>query len=249
MINVLVLMSGPSEAFKEAGFSYPKNFIELAGKPLVQRVLESLSQLTRIGARFFCVIQEKENLQFHTASVIGLLMPNAKTIEVRGTTRGAACSALLAIEEIGDGTPLIVVNGDQIITSDVCASVVDFQLRNLDGGVIVFEDLHPRWSFVKCDASGNVIEAAEKRPISKYATAGFYYFARGDEFVTGASAMLTKNAHFGGSFYVCPVYNELILLQKRIGISLIQRSDYYSLTTPAGVAAYESVLQQKLLNK
>ena len=245
MINVLVLMSGPSEAFKESGFAYPKNLVELAGQPLLQRVLDSLSPLTRIGARFFCVIREEENLQFHTGSVIRLLMPNANTIEVRGTTCGAACSALLAIEEIGNGTPLIIVNGDQIIASDVCASVVDFQNRKLDGGVIVFEDLHPRWSFVKCDTSGHVIEAAEKRPISKYATAGFYYFARGDEFVTGASAMLAKNAHVGGSFYVCPVYNELILAHKIIGISLIQRSDYYSLTTPAGVAAYEAVLHQK----
>ena len=53
MINVLVLMSGPSEAFKESGFAYPKNLVELAGQPLLQRVLDSLSPLTRIGARFF----------------------------------------------------------------------------------------------------------------------------------------------------------------------------------------------------
>jgi dTDP-glucose pyrophosphorylase len=245
MINVLVLMSGPSDPFKEAGFSYPKNLVEIAGKPLLQRVLGSLSSLSRIGARFFCVIREDENLQFHTGAVIRLLMPNANIIEVKGATAGAACSALLAIEHIGQDTPLVVVNGDQIIASDVCARVVDFQSRRLDGGVIVFEDLHPRWSFVKCDNFGHVLEAAEKRPISKYATAGFYYFARGDDFVAGASAMIAKNAHVGGNFYVCPVYNELILNQKTIGVSLIQRSEYHSLTNPASVATYEAVLHQK----
>lgn len=245
MINVLVLMSGPSQAFKESGFSYPKNLVEIAGKPLLQHVLGSLASLSQIGARFFCVIREEENLQFHTGAVIRLLMPNANIIEVRGATAGAACSALLGIEHIGNNTPLIIVNGDQVIATDVCARVVDFQSRRLDGGVIVFQDLHPRWSFVKCDASGHIIEAAEKRPISKYATAGFYYFTRGDDFVTGASAMIAKNAHVGGSFYVCPVYNELILNQKTIGVSLIQRSEYHSLTNPASVAAYEAVLNQK----
>ena len=53
----------------------------------------------------------------------------------------------------------------------------------MDGGVIVFDSVHPRWSFVRVDKAGFVIETAEKRPISRLATAGFYYFRRGADFV------------------------------------------------------------------
>ncbi len=64
--------------------------------------------------------------------------------------------------------------------------------------MVIFPDVHPRWSFVKCDADGNVIEAAEKRPISNLATEGFYYFGSGAAFVEAAEAMILKDASVNG---------------------------------------------------
>ena len=55
MLNVLILMSGSSQAFKDAGFAYPKNLVEIAGKPLIQHAIERLVSMTEIGARFACV--------------------------------------------------------------------------------------------------------------------------------------------------------------------------------------------------
>jgi dTDP-glucose pyrophosphorylase len=241
-INVLVLMSGPGKAFKAGEFAYPKNLIEIKGKPLIQHVLEGLRPLEGIGARFLCLIPREENLRYHTGAVIRLLMPKAEIIEAREETAGAACSALLCTEFIDNDDPLIVVNGDQIITADLQKIVIGFLSGGIDGGIIVFSDVHPRWSFVKCDKAGHVVEAAEKRPISTKATAGFYFFTKGRDFVAGACGMLKKDANVGGHFYVCPVYNELILDGKIITVSEVSRQDYRSLATPESIVSYEKDL-------
>jgi len=242
MLNVLILMSGSSQPFKDAGFVFPKNLVEVAGKPLVQRVLEQLACLRAADARFLCVIRRDENVKHHTGAVIHLIDPTAVVVELRGNTSGAACSALMAVDHINNENPLVIVNGDQLLEADLVAAVCEFQNRKLDGGIIVFEDLHPRWSFVKCDEYGRVVETAEKRPISRLATAGFYYFLQGRDFVLAATEMIKKDAHVNGLFYVCPAFNELILRQRDIGVHKIPRSAYRSLAAPADIHAFEANL-------
>lgn len=242
-MNLLVLMAGGSDAFKEAGYIYPKNLVEIDGLPQVQRVTESLNALRDPSGKFLFAIQQEENSQFHTGDVLQLLVPDATLILAPEATAGAACTALLAIENINNDAPLLITNGDQIIEADLPELIGDFRRRNLDGGVVVFEAVHPRWSYVKCDEAGYVIETAEKRPISNLATAGMYYFARGRDFVMAATEMIKKDAHVGGRFFICPAYNELILRQAKIGIVKIPRSAYFSLATPQGVHAYEEHLK------
>ena len=243
MINVLILMSGSSQAFKDAGYIYPKNLVEIGGQPLVQRVLSHLEPLKSLDARFICAVRQEENRQHHTGDVIRLIEPTAKLIELKNNTSGAACSALLAVELISSEAPLVIVNGDQLLLDiDLPAIISEFKAKDLDGGIVVFEDIHPRWSFVKCDADGQVVETAEKRPISNLATAGFYYFARGEDFVLAAMEMIKKDAQVGGAFYICPVYNELILQQRRISVHRIPRRSYHSLASPADIHNFETSL-------
>jgi len=239
-MNVLVLMSGSSQAFKDAGFGYPKNLAEVGGQPMVQHVMESLQPLKAVGAQFICAVRRDENRRHHIGKVLQLMDPSTHVLDVEDTS-GAACTALLAVDIINNDTPLIITNGDQMLLDvDLPAIVREFTEKKWDAGVIVFEDIHPRWSFVKCNEEGMVIETAEKRPISKFATAGFYFFARGSDFVSAAMEMLKKDAQVNGLFYICPALNEMILRQARIGIHRIERSSYCSLATPSDVHNYSN---------
>ena len=67
-----------------------------------------------------------------------------------------------------------------------------------------------------------VVAVAEKRPISNNATSGIYYFKSSRHFLEAAEKMILKNATVQGEFYVCPVYNELILMGHRIGLFKIR---------------------------
>jgi dTDP-glucose pyrophosphorylase len=95
---------------------------------------------------------------------------------------------------------------------------------------------------VRLDDSGWVVEAAEKRPISNNATAGIYYFKSGNQFVSAAKKMILKRLGGDLGYYICPVYNELILEGSKIGVHEIPRDSYNSLATPTGVELYEKKL-------
>lgn len=238
-MKVIVLMSGSTQSYKEAGFNYPKNLTEIAGKALVQHVMEALAPLKQAGCRFVCVIRREENLRHHTGKVLLLMDPDCTLVEIPEGTAGAACSALMAADHIDPEEPLVIANGDQLIEGVDPADIVRrFRTEGWAAGVVVFEDVHPRWSFVRCDEAGFVVEAAEKRPISKFATAGFYYFARGSDFMESAMRMILKDAHVHGAFYICPTLNEVILKGGRVGIHRIPRSSYWSLASPADAKAY-----------
>lgn len=242
-MNVLVLLAGPSDSFAEAGFAYPKNLVEVEGSPLVERVLPPLGELTRGRGKLICMIRKDESRRFHTGEVIRLLRPEAVVLETEETS-GAACTALLAVEYINNDEPLLIANGDQILDLDLESIIQGFHKRELDGGILVFEAVHPRWSYVKTNAAGYVVEAAEKKPISNLATAGTYYFARGSDFVRATTNMIRKGASVGDLYYICPSFNELILEQKKIGIHMIDRNAYHSLATPQGIQMYESHLRE-----
>ncbi len=237
---VLIPMAGSDDAFREKGYAHIKPLVEVHGKPIVQHVWENLSAL---GARrHIFVIRKDDAVRHRLADVLRLMDPESAIVQTENATRGAACTALLGIQYISADEELIITNGDQIIESDLKVAIEDFRDRKLDGGAIVFDSVHPRWSFVRLGSDRLVIEAAEKRPISRMATAGFYYFRRGGDFVRAAMNMIRKDANVNGAFFVCPAFNELILEHAAVGVHEIQRSAYRSLGTPQDVEQFDAYL-------
>lgn len=239
-MRVVVPMAGGDEAFRQKGYTHSKSLIEIDGRALIQHVFERLQALP--DAEFVFIIRKEDASRHHLADVLGLLVPNCRIVYAESQTAGAACTALLAIEHMESNGELVIANGDQLITADLAAAIVDFRKRGLDGGTVVFDSIHPRWSYVRVNHEGFVEEAAEKRPISRTATAGFYYFRRGEDFTQSAMRMIRKDAHVNGQYFVCPVFNEMILRQKRIGIWRIRREEYFSFGTPQGVEVYEQFI-------
>jgi dTDP-glucose pyrophosphorylase len=241
-MRLLVLMAGDSALFEVAGFKYPKNLVEIDGKPLVQRVIEGLGEVMDSASEAIFLVREEENRRHHTDDVIRLLAPEATVLGVPALASGAACTALHAISHIDRDEPLLVFNGDHVLDDDLPSILAGFEAAGLDGGVITFDAVHPRWSYVRVDADGLVLEAAEKRPISRYATAGIYWFARGGDFLDSVMEMIRKDASVEGAYYVCPAYNEMILNGSSIGIHHVDRERYFSLSSMHGVNAYEEHL-------
>lgn len=242
-MNVLFLLAGESKPFEEQGYLYPKYLLEVDGKTLVQHVIDHVT-LARPSRHIF-VVRKEEVERFHFESVLRLLSPQSEVLIAEGLTRGAACTALLAVELVDNDEPLLIVNGDQIVDLPLDEVLGSFEEQGLDGGIVVFDSVHPRWSYVRLNEEGWVIEAAEKRPISRNATAGLYYFAKGRDFVAAAKEMIRKDAAVGDAFYVCPAYNELLLNQGRVGVYRIARENYHSLALPQGVQAFEEIKKKQ----
>ena len=238
-MNLLVLMAGSSQEFKSAGFRFPKSLLEIQGSPAIEYVLRSTRSLTDAGVVPICVVERSENQAFHIEDVLSLLVPGTVVVESQGPTKGAACTALLAVDELDHDEPLLVFNGDQVLDADLAEIVDSFIDQQVDAGVVTFDSVHPRWSYVRTNSAGLVVEAAEKRPISRMATAGTYWFANAGEFVAAAERMISKGASVDGQYYVCPVLNELVLTHSKIVAHEVSRDDYHSLATPQGFVQFE----------
>jgi len=67
-----------------------------------------------------------------------------------------------------------------------------------------------------------VTRTEEKKVISNNATVGVYYWKRGSDYVKYTNQMIEKNIRTNNEFYVCPVYNEAILDEKKIRVKEIK---------------------------
>jgi dTDP-glucose pyrophosphorylase len=242
-MKILVPVAGEVSYQEGNPYAYPKNMYEIKGKPLIEYVHSKLSSIS--GAEFVFVVKKQESERFHTDNVLTLLEPSCTVLYTEDSTAGAACTALLAVSQIDNDEELLIANGDILIKSNLQAIIDSFRKRNLDGGIVTFESVHPRWSYVKVDENGYVFEAAEKRPISKHATTGFYWYKEGSCFVRSIKNMIRKDVRTNNKFYICPAFNEMILEQKKVGIYEIKREDYISLSSIHDIEQFEKSLPRK----
>jgi len=211
-LNILIPMAGAGSRFEQAGYTFPKPLIDVKGKPMIQIVVENLN----IDANYIYVVQKSHREKYNLDTLLNLLTPNCKIIEVEGITEGAACTALLAKEHIDNENPLFFANSDQFVEWDSNEFMYKMQETKADGGIVTFKSSHPKWSFVKINDNGLVIEVAEKNPISDTATVGYYYWKQGSDFVKFAEEMIDENIRVNNEFYVCPVFNHAIKHGKHI---------------------------------
>ncbi|MDC3404088.1 HAD-IA family hydrolase [Candidatus Pelagibacter sp.] len=225
-LNILIPMAGAGSRFADAGYIFPKPLIEIDKKPMIQWVVESLN----IRANYIFIIQKEHQKKYNIKSVLQILKPNCKIVELDSITEGAACTTLLAKKFINNNNPLIIANSDQYVEWNSAKSIYNFISQKLDGAILTFKAIHPKWSYAKCDKNDFVEEVAEKKVISNNATVGVYYWNRGSEYVKYAEQMIKKNIRVGKEFYVCPVFNEAIKDKKKIKIEEVK--NMWGLGTP-----------------
>lgn len=237
MINIVIPMAGAGSRFSQAGYLKPKPFIDVAGKPMIVRVLENL---TYQNARYI-LIARKEHMVAESALVSQIEQNFSATfVPIEHLTEGTACTVLHARKYIYNDTPLLIANSDQIIDFHITELIDDCYQRKLDGSILTFidESQDPKWSFARLGPQGTVIEVQEKKPISKYATVGIYFYTRGGDFVDAAIDMIVRRERVNNEYYTCPTYNYAIKDGKQIGIYNIPFKAMHGLGTPEDLNAF-----------
>jgi NDP-sugar pyrophosphorylase family protein len=241
-MNILILAAG--QAADSIDEKYPLCLTELNGTPLIEHLVKSCQNIGPVN--FAVALREQDIARYHLDNIVALLAPGAQVIRIPKQTQGAACSALLAAGIIDNEQELLIISGNELLDVDFGTVMADFRLRKLDAGTITFSSVHPRYSYVRLDEETQlVIEAAEKKPISRMATASFYWFAEGRRFVRAAKNMIRKDARVNDVFYICPTLNELVLEQARIGICPIDGSQYHPLKTEQQLIQYDAAISQR----
>lgn len=231
-LNVVIPMAGHGSRFAEAGYTFPKPLIEVNGKPMIQKVVENLG----VNANYTFIVQKEHYDKYALKYLLNNIAPDCNIICVSGVTEGAACTVLLAKKHINNDNPLLIANSDQYVDWNSSDFYYSCENSSLDGLILSFKNIHPKWSYAKLDDSGYVSEVAEKKPISDNATVGIYYWKHGSDFVKYAEDMIEQNIRVNGEFYVCPVFNQAIKDNKKF--RLFNINNMWGLGTPEDLTYY-----------
>lgn len=237
-MNILIPISTHSVFFPHEEFYFPKPLVDVNGSAMINWVIKNLSSSFN-EAEFTFVLNKEESRLFSIGDALKIsLGDRASIIEKNNETSGALCSALLAIDVIDHSQPLIISNCDQYFTCDISKNIKSIEERNADAGVVTFESVHPRWSYV-ANENDKVIQIFEKKVASKRAIAGLYYFKNAGDFFEYAKAPIMNNVSTDSLFYISSVLNEYILNDKSVFFSDIDSDSYHTFYTPSAIKNFE----------
>jgi len=210
---------------------------------MIAWAVENLQELEG-EKRFVFIAMQDDAVKYSYEQAFPLLAgENSTVVKLAARTAGALCSCLMAIDHIHPDEPLLIANYDQIVSGEYHDLISRFKAMNADAGVLTFDATHPRWSYVKTE-DGRVIEAAEKRVISRQAIAGMYWFARGADFIGAAMNVIRMHDDLDGQYFVAAALNQLILADKHVvAVPMRTTSRIHSFFLPAGLHAFEQELQ------
>jgi UDP-N-acetylglucosamine diphosphorylase / glucose-1-phosphate thymidylyltransferase / UDP-N-acetylgalactosamine diphosphorylase / glucosamine-1-phosphate N-acetyltransferase / galactosamine-1-phosphate N-acetyltransferase len=208
-MNIVMPMAGRGSRFAEIGIEVPKPLIDVQGRPMYAWATESLPLDLANKLIFICLQNHLRNRALADDIRSRYARWNPEIIPLDEVTDGQACTVLKAAAWIENDEPLLIYNADTFCRTTLSKRLpsVSPQVAGLIG---VFRASGDKWSFARADAQGRVLEVAEKRRISDWASTGLYYFRRGRDFVDHARQMIADNERSGNEFYVAPVYNRLI---------------------------------------
>jgi dTDP-glucose pyrophosphorylase len=239
-LQVLMPMGGLGSRFSKAGYTTPKALIEVDGKPMFMRALDSVAHL-KDEIRYIFVIRQEHDDQYGLAKKIRSHLPNARIALLDHDTGGAVESCLIAKEHIDDELPITIADCD-----------IYFQSKNYfdkvrqaavtgkpDGMLLTFQSDDPRYSYVELDKEGKAKRTAEKVVISNHAILGGYFFRNGklfkelaEEFVSGKLPPHLKE------YFMSHLFNMLLERKGHIEIASIDKMHIFG--TPEELDAYNA---------
>jgi hypothetical protein len=227
-VNILVLASGKLDS-KNADKDFPLCLTEIDGVSVLERIVNNSASIA--DSQYAFTFLETEAVRFHLVKAAKLLVPCARCTLVPELSQGSACTALLAACQLDQAAELLIISANELVDIKLAELIEDFRHRMLDAGTLTFRSIHPRYSYVRLNDECFVIEATQCEPISFFATAGIFWFAKTAYFVEGAKNLIRKDAHVNGSYFVAPIFNELVLKQKKVGIKELDITKYFPLKT------------------
>lgn len=163
--------------------------------------------------------QGRKSSMLHNAAQA---MGNGATLISVNDTQGTACTALWAVGHINNDDELLILS-DMPPDIDATLIVQDFRARGLRAGVALRPAIFGDGLGIESGKSADGMELA-----------GFFWFARGRDFVETAQNIIRRNNRIGGFLDLASIYDELLRQKMRLGsYSVDEGSDVIELSRVA----------------
>ena len=249
MLQVVIPISDNRIFFPKDEFFFPKPIIEVLNEPLIVQVIKQIETSLRPDV-IICVIPKYLRDSWSIENIISLSTNTSTKFFFReDDTSGSLCSCLLASDLIENGE-VVCINMDEIIDFNLHRIVENFRIKNSSAGLILYEASHPRLGYAAVDELNNVKICLQRKVISKYAVAGFYYFKEREIFINACSKVLLADDSCDNQFFITSSINQVILEGELVSAFKISRNQHHSLYSPQMIKEFEATsFAERLKNR
>ena len=236
--KLIMPMAGAGRRFIDAGYLNPKPLISVKGKPLYEWALQSLENLEILYDEAIFIVRLQDAVYFHIGARIQAKVPGAKIIAISDKTEGAALTIKAATPYLNEDDSVIISNCDHYFEGYGSDYRWSDMVRDHQAGMTLFQcpERESKWSYADYDGT-KISEVREKDPFTDWATSGIYYWEKAYEMLLSIDSMVSLNKRVNNEFYVCPIFNESIVMGLSVGAIEINRM--IGLGTPEDVKEFE----------
>ncbi len=219
-MRVIVPLAGPDFVLANGKV---KAVLDLDGEPLLKKALESRPWAGSVDpAKYVFVMLDRPETRRFAQSELADWYRQSQVVFLSQPTRGAAFSALAGVSSYTNiDEPFVIDLADILYSSSLAPHKVFADSPDCGGIALTFHSDAPEYSYLRCDADGRFVEAAEKQVISSQASAGTYIFANATVFLRAVAHAIENEATQarGGLFYVCPLFNGVRAQGRNVSLS------------------------------
>ncbi len=202
-MKVIIPLAGKGTRLRPHTHTVPKPMLKVAGKPVMDYVLDDVKRLGGVDEVIYITGHLKETVERH---VRGRHDAFTSTFIEQKVQDGTAGAVALAKDQVD--APVLIIFVDTIFDADL--SVIASSTAD---GIIWTKEVedYQRFGVVVTDAQGMMTRIVEKpkEPISKRANIGLYYIRNWRLLFEGIAHVLTQPAN-RGEFYLTDAFQYMI---------------------------------------
>lgn len=243
-MQIVIPMSGFGERFRKAGYTVPKPLIEVAGRPIIEYVVDMFPGEHDI--LFICNEDHLAEPKFRMRETLAAIRPGARIAGVPGHGKGPVFAVAEVFDAIRDDSPVIVNYCDFTCYWDYAHFKRFVTETACDGAIPAYRDFHPHslgstyYAYLR--ETGGWAQAIQEKqpytdaPLQEFASSGTYYFATGALMKQAFRETIARDLNVNGEHYVSLAYIPLFEAERRIAIYGLQH--FMQWGTPADLADY-----------
>jgi dTDP-glucose pyrophosphorylase len=237
-ITLVVPAAGLGSRFRNVGVETAKPLIPILGKPMLEWVIGNFPLIQ--GDTLVIVGQKSDNLKNKLNLSYFEEYLKIVFVDIDYLTEGPASTVALTFDFIPMENPIVIANSDQFVSASMNDFVNSVRNREQDGLILTMAASGNKWSYIRNDNSGNVLEVREKVEISNEATVGIYAWSSASLCKEAIDAQFYAGERVNNEFYIAPTYNSLIERGLRIRALNIGSHgfDVHGLGTPEDLADF-----------
>ncbi len=243
-MTTILPLAGAGSRFARNGYSLPKPFIEVSGKPMF---IQANAYLPQANKQFLMCLEEHMQ-RYDIEQDLRMYGESGEILVVEELMEGQAKTCALALDRINLDESLLISACDHGALWNEAVYQQLMQDDDIDAIIWTFRR-HPSskvnpemYGWVKVDTQNRVTEVSVKQPISDHpyddhAIVGTFYFRKASYFQQAINRLFAKNIRVNGEFYIDSCFNELI--EMGLHVKVLEVDHYIGWGTPTDLKTFQ----------